>query len=204
MLARRAEYRVLGRRDSHLFQVGVLDRTRLRRRLDQEPALAALPLCIITLEVLNGLLDLRPQVGAVERGLVDDLAAVRAVPAQAVEGPLGPALLQDDADGVGEADGVVGGVAREEEHVALPDDDIPELAVVDDLEHHGPLVLIEPLGGLVDVVICTGVGSADDLGSKVSDRSSPFITWARPEIAVGKSEWERERWAQTITVKSSL
>lgn len=74
-------------------------------------------------------------------------------------------MLEDDADGVGEADGVVGGVGRKEEHVALADDDVLEGVVVggvDDLEEHGAAVLVEPFGGLVDVVVGAGVGAADD------------------------------------------
>jgi hypothetical protein len=64
----------------------------------------------------------------------------------------------------------VGGVAGQQEHVALADDDVAEDAVVDDLEYHGALVLVEPLGGLVDVVVGTGVGAADDLGGRRSQR----------------------------------
>lgn len=91
-------------------------------------------------------------------------AGLLAVPAHAVEGGLGAALLEDEADGVGEAHGVVRGVAREQEHVALADHDVAEHAGVDDLEDHGALVLVEPLGRLVDVVVCAGVGAAYDLG----------------------------------------
>ncbi|KAI9171259.1 3-hydroxyanthranilate 3 4-dioxygenase [Paramyrothecium foliicola] len=120
-------------------------------------------LLLVVLEVLDGLLDLGAEVGAVEGGLVDDGAAAGAVPAHAVERVAGPALLEDDADRVGEADGVVRGVAGQQEHVALADDDVAEDAVVDDLEHHGALVLVEPLGRLVDVVVGAGVGPADDL-----------------------------------------
>lgn len=97
---------------------------------------------------------------------MDDGAAARllAVPAHAVEAVGGPALLDDEADRVGEAHGVVRRVARQEEHVALADHDVPEGPVrLDHLEHHGALVLVEPLGRLVDVVVCPGVGAAYDL-----------------------------------------
>lgn len=94
----------------------------------------------------------------------DDAAlAVAAVPAHLVDGSLGTTLLEDDADRVGEANGVVRRVGRQEEHVALVDDDVAELAFVHDLEHHGAAVLVEPFGGLVDVVICAGVGTANNL-----------------------------------------
>jgi hypothetical protein len=54
-------------------------------------------------------------------------------------------------------------VGGQEEHVALPDDDVSEDAVVDDLECHGAAVLVKPLGRLVDVVIGAGIGAADNL-----------------------------------------
>lgn len=94
---------------------------------------------------------------------MDNLLTLGAVPPHAVEGVWRTTLLEDDADGVGEADGVVGGVGGQQEHVALADDDVAELAVVDDFEHHGALVLVEPLWRLVDVVVGSGVGPADDL-----------------------------------------
>lgn len=93
-----------------------------------------------------------------------DGGALLTVPPHAVDGGLRTALLEDDADGVGEAHGVMGGVGGQEEHVALADDDVAEGAVVDDLEEHGALVLVEPFGGFVDVVVGAGVGAADDLG----------------------------------------
>ena len=106
--------------------------------------------------------------------LVDDGAAVAtgsvgrvglAVPAHAVETGLGPVLLQYDPHRVGEAHGVVGRVGRQQEHVALADDDVLEGARlrVHDLEQHGAPVLVEPLGRLVDVVVGPRVGTAYDL-----------------------------------------
>lgn len=98
---------------------------------------------------------------------MDDGAAAAlplAVPAHAVEVVGRPPLLDDEAHGVGEAHGVVRRVARQEEHVALADHDVPERTVrLDHLEDHGALVLVEPLGRLVDVVVRPGVGAAYDL-----------------------------------------
>jgi hypothetical protein len=54
-------------------------------------------------------------------------------------------------------------VWREEKHVALADDDIPKLAIVNYLEHHGAFVLVEPFCRLVEVVVCPGVGAANYL-----------------------------------------
>lgn len=60
----------------------------------------------------------------------------------------------------------------EQEHAAFGDENIPEFGgggvVFDDLEKHGSFVLVEPLGGCVDVVVCSGVGAADDLGKSAS------------------------------------
>jgi hypothetical protein len=55
-------------------------------------------------------------------------------------------------------------VGGQEEHVALADENVFEGAVVDDLEDHGAAVLVKVFGGCVDVVVCAGVGAADDLG----------------------------------------
>ena len=88
-----------------------------------------------------------------------------AVPPHLVDAVGGPALLKDDAHRVGEAHGVVRRVAGEQEHVALADHDVLKGPVlVDDLEEHRPLVLVEPLGRLVDVVVCARIGAAYDLG----------------------------------------
>lgn len=95
-----------------------------------------------------------------------DLPARLTVPAHAVEGAGGPALLEHDAHRVGEPHRVVGRVARQQEHVALADDDVPELAVVYHLQRHRALVLVEPLRRLVDVVVGPRVGTAHDLTSK--------------------------------------
>ena len=37
------------------------------------------------------------------------------------------------------------------------------MILVDDFEKHGALVLVEPFCGLVDVIISSGVGTANDL-----------------------------------------
>ena len=99
-----------------------------------------------------------------ERVLVHHRATNLAVPAQAVQADIGAGLLEDDADGGGEADGVVRRVGGQEEHFALADGDVAEVGVVvDDFEQHAALVLVKPLGGRVDVVVCAGVGATDDL-----------------------------------------
>jgi len=135
-----------------------------RRRLRQRPALLARPPLLAIPKPIDGLLDLRAQIRAVEGRLLDHALAVRAVPAQAVDAVGGALLLEHDADGVGEAHRVVRRVGRQKEHAALRDQDVAEDAVVDDLEQHRALVLVEPLGRRVDVVVGARVWAADDLG----------------------------------------
>ncbi|RBQ78392.1 hypothetical protein VDGD_21221 [Verticillium dahliae] len=158
---------------SRRLQVRVPNAPRPRRRLSHGPARAAPPLLLAGLELVHGGLDLRAEVRAVKGRLVHDGPAAVAVPAHAVEAPRRPALLEHDADRVGEADGVVRRVGGQQEHVALADDDVLEGAVgrVDDLEGHGALVLVEPLGRRVDVVVGAGVGAADDLAAVLEERA---------------------------------
>jgi hypothetical protein len=59
-------------------------------------------------------------------------------------------------------------VTREEKHVTFAYDDVAEVSIVNDLEHHGALVLVEPFGGLVDVVVCAGIWATNNLKIVVS------------------------------------
>jgi len=95
-------------------------------------------------------------------GLVDDRMAIRAVPPESVQTGLGSTLLKHYADGIRESNRVVRRVGRQEEHVALADDNVAEGAIIDDFEHHGALVLVEPFGRLINVVVGAGVWPADD------------------------------------------
>lgn len=99
---------------------------------------------------------------------MDHFATSLAVPAQAVEAAFGAGLLEHDADGGGEADGVVWRVGGQKEHFALADGNVAEdgvgaRGVVDDFEQHAATVLVEPFRGRVNVVVCAGVWAADDL-----------------------------------------
>lgn len=91
------------------------------------------------------------------------MSAVLAVPAEFVDRVLWTMLLDDDADGVRKAHRVVRCVWWQQEHLAFVDVDVFELAIVDGLEKHSPLVLVEPLRRLVDVKICPGVWTSDNL-----------------------------------------
>lgn len=96
--------------------------------------------------------------------LMHDIPAILTVPSQPILTRLRPGLLQHYTDGVRKPDGVVRRVGGQQEHFALVDGDVAEFVVVDDFEEHAAFVLVEPLRGLVDVVVCSCVGTADDLG----------------------------------------
>lgn len=91
------------------------------------------------------------------------LTAVLTVPPQPILAVCRPRLLYHYPYRVGEANGVVWRVGGKEEHFAFADWDVAVGAGVDDSEEHAAAVLVEPFGGLVDVVVCSGVGAADDL-----------------------------------------
>lgn len=149
---------------THLLgrQVWVFDGSGLGGHIGQRATISTSSIVFLTHELFNGSFDLSAKVCAVKRGLVDLFAAALTVPAQTIDHVLGSTLLEDYAHSVGEADRVMRGVSREEEHVAFVDDDIAEYAIVDNLEHHGAFVLVEPFGCLVDVIVGSGIGSADN------------------------------------------
>lgn len=115
------------------------------------------------LEVVNRFLNLRAQVRAVEASLIHYLVATRAIPAQPIYRSFWSVLFQHYAYCVGEADGVVRCIGWEEEHLAFADDDVSEFSFVDDFEHHGTFVLVEPFRRFVDVVVGSCIGSSYDL-----------------------------------------
>ncbi|KFZ04573.1 hypothetical protein V502_10048, partial [Pseudogymnoascus sp. VKM F-4520 (FW-2644)] len=100
-----------------------------------------------------------------ELHLMHHLSALdaRTVPAHFIHAPLWAALLDYYPHGVGEADGIVRDVGREEEHRAFGDGQGAGDDAIDDFEEEGATVLVEPFGGAVDVVVCAGIGAADDL-----------------------------------------
>lgn len=147
----------------YLLKVRVLDCSRLGGYIGQCAAASALPVMLLAHELFDCCLDLRPEIGAMESRLMNLVAAVLTVPAQAVNHVLRATLFNDNTHGVGKPDRVVRSVAGKKKHVALADDDVPEHAFVNNLEHHGSLVLVEPLRCLVDVVVGPRVWAADDL-----------------------------------------
>jgi hypothetical protein len=139
----------------------------LRRRIAQRPTLPTRPRPLIRLKRIHRFLDLRPQIRAMETLLMHLLPTALTIPAQPIQAALRPLLLQHDAHRVREPDGIVWGVRRQQEHVALVDEDVAVLFPgrvrrVDDFQEHAAFVLVEPFGGFVDVVVCAGVGAADD------------------------------------------
>jgi hypothetical protein len=139
----------------------------LRRRIANRPTLLTLPRLHIVLKPIHRLLNLRPQIRTMKARLMYLLPTTLTIPPQPIQTSLRPLLLQHYAYCILEPDGIVRRIRRQQEHVALVDVDVAELfgggkRLVDDLEEHGALVLVEPLGGLIDVVVCALVGAADD------------------------------------------
>lgn len=54
-------------------------------------------------------------------------------------------------------------VGGKEEHRAFGDGESARDDAVDDFEEEGAAVLVEPFGCAVDVVVCAGIRTADDL-----------------------------------------
>lgn len=91
------------------------------------------------------------------------LTAVLTVPPQPVLAVCRPGLLYYYSHCIGETNGVVWRVGGKEEHLAFADWNVAVGARVNNFEEHAAAILVEPFGGLVDVVVCSGVWAADDL-----------------------------------------
>lgn len=124
-----------------------------RHQIGQFPALLALSLLVRGLESIHCLFDPRPQICAMEGLLIDYLPTVLTVPPEPILTFCWPRLFQHNTNSVGESHGVVRDVRGEQEHLPFADRDVSEIAFVDDFEEHRSFVLVEPFGGLVDVVV---------------------------------------------------
>lgn len=97
-------------------------------------------------------------------------------------------LLEHDPDGIRKPARVMRRVRGQEEHLPLADDNVPTLPVLDDLEHHRALVLVEPFFGLVHVEIGSRVGTTDDHHGKVFAAVDAVVAcasegyWATDEV----------------------
>ena len=139
-----------------------------RRTLCYRPTSLTSPLLFTPLKSIHRLLNLTPQIRTMKALLIDNLPTtlVRTVPPQRVNTVRRPRLLQHYAYCVREAHGIVWRVGWEKEHAAFGDENIFEFAAVDDFEEHCASILVEPFGGGVDVVVCSGIGTADNLWTK--------------------------------------
>jgi len=142
--------------------LGLKSRILLGRGITQRSAIFASPGLLVALELVHSILELRTQIYTVKRSLVNLLVAVLAVPPQSVDGRLWSQLLQHNADGVCKPHWIVRHVGWKEEHLPFLYRDVAKLAVLDDLEQHVAFVLEEPFRRLVDVVIGSFIGAADD------------------------------------------
>jgi hypothetical protein len=136
-------------------------------RVANRPTVVTLPRLLILLEAIHRFLDLRAQIRTMERLLMHLLPTALTIPPQAIQASLRPLLLQHNPHRILEPHRVMRCVWRQQEHVAFVDVDVAELLgswerCVDNLEQHGAFMLVEPFSGLVDVVVCALVGTADD------------------------------------------
>jgi hypothetical protein len=92
------------------------------------------------------------------------LPTILTIPPQTIHAPLRSRLLNHHANRVRKAHRVVRDVSGQQEELALIDVDVAELVCrgLDGFEEHAAFVLEEEFGGAVDVVVCAGVGAADD------------------------------------------
>lgn len=126
-------------------------------------AVRTLPRYCIFLKPLDCRFDLRTQIGAVEAGFMYFATTILAVPSQPVDAALRSGHLQYHSNSVLEAYGVVWGVWWEKKHLAFSDVYVSKVAScrLDRLEQHATFVLVEKLGCLIDVVVCSRVWSAN-------------------------------------------
>jgi hypothetical protein len=127
-----------------------------------------LPRVHVLLECVDRFLELGTQIDAMEGLFVDLGSAILAIPPQPVQGLGRSFLLQDDANGIGEPDRVVGSVCRKQKHITFVDMDVPELVGgrIDGFKEHGSLILIEPLSRLIDMIVGSRIWTAHNLGGR--------------------------------------
>jgi hypothetical protein len=126
--------------------------------------LPTLPRLLICLELLHRLLNLRPQIRAMETLLMHLGPTVLTEPHQAIQAPLRSRLLNNHSHRVRESYRVMRDVPWQQEELAFVDVDVFELVCgrLDGFEQHAAFVLVEEFGGRVEVVVCAGIGAADD------------------------------------------
>ena len=140
-----------------------------RHHIANLPTTLTPPRRLIRLECIHGLLDLRPQIRTVKTRLVHNLPAPLTIPPQRIHTIRRTGLLEHNPNGISEANGIMRRIRREEKHAAFVNRNVAvgrfqggRFGGLDDFKEHGAFVLVEPFGGGIDVVVCAGVGAADD------------------------------------------
>lgn len=168
-----------------LLQIRILQTAVLGLPIRNLSAFLTSPRLLVVLELLYRSLDLRPQIRTMESSLVHHFLAASTIPSHPINCSLRSLLFQNNPHGVCESNRVVRSIGRQQEHFPFTNDDVPESGGrVHDFEHHGALVLIEPLGRLVDVVIRAGVGPADYHYGKVFVVDAVVVDWRFEEVRV--------------------
>ena len=163
--------------------------------------LPAPPRCIIFLKSLHRILDLRAKIRTHKGSLMHLLSTALTIPPQAIHFTFRSRLLNDDTNRIREPDRVVRCVARQEEQLALIDVDVHKLALLHRLQQHTSFVLVEEFRRLVDVVVGSCVGTADDHDGHGIAVDAVVVDWWLEEMGVFVEPFgEVERHAERLFV----
>ena len=153
----------------------------------QLSTIPTLPLLLVRLEDIYRLFNLRPQIRAVETLLIHHFPAVLTIPSQRIHTVSRSRLLQYNANRIGKTNGIVRRIGRKEKHLTFTDGDVAVRwrgVFVDDFEEHGAAVLVEPFCGGVDVVVCSGIRTADNHDRHIFVVDTVIVDWGLEEVGI--------------------
>ena len=131
------------------------------RGLHHRAALLTGPLRLVGPEGFHHRLELFSQVHQLKTGVEDDLPAALAKPAKVVVLALFTAAFDDQPNRIGGTLGRMRDTGGEQEHLALFDRDLLDLAVFDDSNNDISLDLVEEFLAVFDVKILPGIRASD-------------------------------------------
>lgn len=124
---------------------------------------STLPRLLVLSELVDSILDLASQVRTHECSLMHNTATTLAIPPQSIHLSFWSRLLNNHTNRIGKSDRVMRCIARQQKDFSFINVDVSVFARrFDGLEQHTTTVLVEELGGAVDVVVCSCVGAADN------------------------------------------
>jgi hypothetical protein len=179
-LARRRKRRLRTPRPHLLHSIS------LRLNIAHLSTLPTLPRFRITFKLLHSTLNLCPQIRAMETSLMHLRPAILTIPPQTIHTALRSRLLNHHTNRIRETHRIMRHIARQEEQFALVDVDVAELVGrgLDGFEEHAAFVLVEEFGSAVDVVVCAGVGAADDHDGQGIVVDQVVVDWGFEEVGI--------------------